>query len=297
VDVATGRGIGGFDGRPRATAASGPWLLVVTDAGIEARSVTGSSAWRVPVPANGLGWVTSNGPYLTTPISLRQDRLVRLSSNTGEVAWEHTVAGRVASLHPVGSATMVAVEDTGDGAGLLLLDRAGTVLLDHRLAGRVATIATDSAGAAVVTNGPAGAELLLVDPTTAAVIGPLALGPAAAWPLPLAIDGELIAVAHTDPGPGVLVVGRRDGTVHHRFALPAAPRAVALPEGRTVVAVVDTEVSAWSLTTGVSRWSLQLGRPIDVVSERPLLVRTDRTLLALDADPTRPRRQLRGTPS
>jgi hypothetical protein len=31
VDVATGRDVGDFDGRPRATAASGPWLLVVDD--------------------------------------------------------------------------------------------------------------------------------------------------------------------------------------------------------------------------------------------------------------------------
>jgi hypothetical protein len=95
----------------------------------------------------------------------------------------------------------------------------------------------------------------------------------------------------------VLVVGRRNGAVERRFALPAVPRAVALPEGRTVVAVVDTEVSAWSLATGTSRWWLDLGRPADVVSERPLLVRTDRALLALDADPSRPRRQLRGTTS
>jgi hypothetical protein len=297
VDVATGRGIGDFAGRPRTTAASGPWLLVVGDAGIEARSVTGSSAWRVPVPANGLGWVTANGPYLTTPISLRQDRLVRLSSNTGGVSWEHTVRGRVASLHPVGSSTLVAVEDTGDGAGLLLLDRAGTVQLDHRFSGRVSSVATDHAGAAVVTNGPGGAELLLVDPLTPAVLGPRSLGRVTGWPLPLALDGERVAVAAGDPDPGVLVVGRRNGAVERRFALPAVPRAVALPEGRTVVAVVDTEVSAWSLATGTSRWWLDLGRPADVVSERPLLVRTDRALLALDADPSRPRRQLRGTTS
>jgi hypothetical protein len=297
VDVATGRGIGDFDGRPRATAASGPWLLVVDDAGIEARSVTGSSAWQVPVPSNGLGWVTANGPYLTTPISLRQDRLVRLSSNTGGVSWEHTVRGRVASLHPVGSATLVAVEDTGDGAGLLLLDRAGTVRLDHRFAGRVSSVATDHAGAAVVTTGTGGAELLLVDALTLELLGPRPLGPVTGWPLPLAIDGERVAVAATVPEPGVLVVGRRDGAVQQRFALPAVPRAVALPEGRTVVAVVDTEVSAWSVATGRRRWWLDLGRAADVVSERPLLVRTDRALLALDADPSRPRRQLRGTTS
>jgi hypothetical protein len=297
VDLATGRSIGDFDGRPRASAAAGPWLLVVHDAAIEARSVTGSAAWRVPVPTNGLGWVTTNGPYLTVPVSLRRDQLVRLSSNTGEVSWEHTVAGRVAGLHPIGSATLVTVEDTGDGAGIVVLDRAGTVLLDHRLPGRVATVTTDAAGAAVVTNGPGGADLLLVEPTIPEVVGPLALGPVASWPLPVAIDDDLVAVAHTDPTPGMTVLGRRDGTVHHRFELPAIPRAVALPGGRTVAAVVDTEVSAWSLTTGVSRWRLELGRPAAMVSERPLLVRTDRTLVALDADPSRPRRQPRGTTS
>jgi hypothetical protein len=297
VDLATGRGIGDFAGRPRATAASGPWLLVVDDAAIEARSVTGSAAWRVPVPSEGLGWVTSNGPYLTTPISLRSDRLVRLSSNTGGPVWEHAVAGRVASLHPIGSTTLVAVEDTGAGAGLLVLDRSGAVVLDHRLTGRVAAVATDAGGAAVVTNGPRGAELLLVDPTGTGLVGPVPLGPVSAWPSPLAFDAEHVAVAHADPGPGVLVVRRDDGAVLHRFGLATTPRAIALPDGATVVAVVDTEVAAWSLATGTLRWRLELGRPTDVVSERPLLVRTDRTLLALDADPSRPRRQARGTTS
>ncbi len=297
VDLATGRDIGAFDGRPRASAASGPWLLLVHDGALEARSVTGSAAWRVPVPADGLGWVTANGPYLTTPISLRRDRLARLSSNTGEAAWEHTVAGRVASLHPLGSTTLVAVEDTGDGAALLVLDRRGTVLLDHRLVGRVTTVASDADGAAVVTNGPRGAELLLVDPLAVEVMGPVPLGPVASWPLPLAVDRDLVAVAHTHPTPGVTVLSRRDGTVEHRLDLAATPRAVALPDGRTVVVAVDTEVSAWSLTSGSTRWWLDLGRPADVVSERPLLVRTDRRLLAVDADPSRPRRQPRGTTS
>jgi hypothetical protein len=297
VDLATGRDVGAFEGRPRASAGAGPWLLLVHDGELEARSVTGSAAWRVPVPEDGLGWVTANGPYLTTPISLRRNRLVRLSSNTGQALWEHTVEGRVASLHPLGSATLVAVEDTGDGAALLVLDRRGTVLLDHRLVGRVTTVAADADGAAVVTHGPRGAELLLVDPLATEVIGPVSLGPAASWPWPLALDRDLVAVAHTRPAPGVTVLARRDGTVEHRLELPAIPRAVALPDGGTVIVAVDTEVSAWSLTSGTTQWWLDLGRPADVVSERPLLVRTDRTLLAIDADPTRPRRHPRGTTS
>jgi hypothetical protein len=297
VDVATGRDVGDFDGRPRATAASGPWLLVVDDDAIEARSVTGSSAWRVPVPPDGLGWVTANGPYLTSAVSLRQDRLVRLSSNTGEVTWERTIAGRVASLRPLGSATLVAVEDTGDGAAVLVVDRTGAVVVDHRLAGRVAAVAPDAAGAAVITAGPTGAALLLVDAATGRMVGPLALGRGGDWPLPVTIDGDLVAVARTDPAPGITVLGRSDGTVRQQIDLPAVPRSLAFPDGHSVVAVVDTEVSAWSLSTGAARWRLELGRPVDVVSERPLLVRTDRTLVALDADPSRPRRQARGTTS
>lgn len=295
VDIATGSDVGTFDARPRASAGSGPWLLVLVDGALEARSVTGAAAWRVPVPANGLGWVTGNGPYLTSPVSLRQDRLVRLSANTGQVQWDHTVRGRVGALYPLGSATLVAVEDTGDGAGILVLDRDGSVRLEHRVPGRVVLVATDAAGAAVVTNASTGADLLLVDPAAQAVLGPVPLGHLDDRPPPLALSGEQVAVGLADAGPGMTVVTRVDGSVDQQLPLPAAPRAVALPDARTAVAVVSREVSAWALTTGTLRWRLDLGRPGEVVSERPLLVRTDRKLVALDADPSRPRRPARGS--
>jgi hypothetical protein len=295
VDLATGSDIGTFAGRPGASAGSGPWLLVLDDGALEARSVTGAAAWRVVVPADGLGWVTGNGPYLTTPVSLRQDRLVRLSANTGQLQWEHTVRGRVAALHPLGSATLVAVEDTGDGAGVLVLERDGTVRLDHRVTGRVVTVVADPTGAAVVTDAAAGAELLLVDLLVPEVRGPVPLGHLGDRPPPLALGGDRVAVGLAEPAPGVAVVTRLDGDVEKQLALPATPRAVALPDARTAVAVVGSEVSAWSLTTGTRRWRLELGRPGELVSERPLLVRTDRKLVALDADPSRPRRPERGS--
>lgn len=293
LDAATGASIGSFAARIGGSAAVTPWLLVQHAGAIEARTVTGHVSWAVPVPDDALAWLTDNGAYLATRLSLRADRLVRLSVTTGALRWEHDVAGRVAAVHALGTSTLVAVEDAGDGARVQVLDRLGTVLVDAPVRGRVAHATTAADGtAAVVTEGPGGAELLLVvgGPTTR-VVGPVPLGDATRGTLPAAIGAGVVAVGTREPEPAVTVVGRSDGLVRHRFPVSPPLRDLALPGEATLVTVSGTSVHAWSLGTGAPRWTLDLGAPPTVVASLPLLVRSDHTLLALDPDPHRRRHE------
>jgi outer membrane protein assembly factor BamB len=295
VDPTTGRTVGSFAGRVGAAAPVSPWLVVTHAGSLEARSVTGSASWSLSVPDDALAWLTTNGPYLSSWRSLRSDRLVRLSVNTGSPRWEHDIAGRVAAVHALGSSTLVAVEDTGDGAGVLILDRRGTVLFDEPVTGRVAHVTPSAEGvAAVVTEGPGGAVLHVFDAERGTHLGPVDLGASSRGSLPPVIGAGLVAAATSDPEPVITVIGRGDGLVRLRLEVAAPLRGLALPGDATIVTVSGSEVSAWSLGTGVRRWWLELGDPGSVVASLPLLVRSDRTLVALDADPQRRRHERAG---
>jgi outer membrane protein assembly factor BamB len=297
LDPATGTPIGSFAARIGGTAAVSPWLVVQHDGAIEARTVTGTTSWSLPVPDDALAWLTDNGAYLASRVSLRSDRLVRLSVTTGTARWTHELAGRVAAVHALGTSTLIAVEDTGSGARVQLLDRLGAVLADAPVRGRVAHVTTARDGsAAVVSEGPSGVALLIVDGTSGRVVGPVDLGATISDTLPPAIGPGVVAVAAREPEPHLTVVGRGDGIVRHRFAVPAPLRDLALPGEATLVTISGTTVHAWSLGTGGARWHLDLGAPASVVASLPLLVRSDRTLLALEPDPQR-RRHERTTPS
>jgi hypothetical protein len=292
LDPATGTPIGSFAARIGGTAAVTPWLLVQHEGAVEARTVTGGTSWSLPIPGEALAWLTDNGAYLASRVTLRADRLVRLSVNTGLPRWEHGVAGRVAAVHAVGTSTLVAVEDTGSGARLQVLDRLGTLVLDAPVGGRVAHVTTAADGtAAVVTEGPAGAALLLVDGPSGRVLGPVDLGARTSDTLPPAIGPGVVAVGAREPEPRLTVVGRGDGLVRHRFTVDAPLRGLTLPGEATLVTISGSAVEAWSLGTGRPRWSLDLGGPAVVVATVPLIVRSDRTLVALEPDPQRRRHE------
>jgi hypothetical protein len=287
VDLATGSVVGSFDGPVAASASTGPWLLTVESSQLRARSVTGARSWERPIPPNSLAWPTTNAAYLSSMITLRSDRLSRLGGNTGEDRWEASLPGRVSGVVGAGPATVVALDDTGSGAALVVIDADGTILAVHPVSGRVAWITVDqvTGRAAAVTEGGAGASVLVVDTADGRELARAGLGDRASGTLPAALRGTEVAVAHAGPDAAITVLGAADGLVRQRIQLDGIPRHVELTADATVVGVTGREVRAWSLATGGLRWRVALGPSTMLLDDVPLTALGDRTLTVLIPDP------------
>lgn len=283
----TGSRVGAFDGPVGASASTGPLLLTIEGDHLRARAVGGAPSWERHIPDDALAWVTGNAAYLSRWVTLRSDRLTRLGGTTGRDRWEVTIDGRVASVGALGDATVVAVDDTGNGASVVLVEPDGALRAEHQVAGRVAWVTPDPVGRRVVavTEGSE-IQVTIVDTASGHLRARTSLGARTSGTLPPAVGEHVVAIARAGPDPTLTVLGSADGLVRFELPLPRPARSVAVVGDQTVVVHDDEGLTAWSLATGARRWQLDLGPTARTVHGVPLVVRDGRRVLALDPDPT-----------
>jgi outer membrane protein assembly factor BamB len=275
-------------GRVRRAAATRDGIAALAEGDILTFEPDGSERWRTAIPSRSLAWVTAAGAVLSSPLSVLADEVTALDPVDGAPSWTVATTGRVGGVHAVGELLLVAVEDTGRGASVLLLRDDGEVVAEHDVRGRVAFVtAAEDGSAVVVLERSDSAGVLVIEPERglARPVTDLGDGAGDTWAV-TAADG-IVAVGVSRPTPEVVVFGRRDGLIRLRIPLDEPGRALALPGDATVVASLDGSLTAWSLGTGGVRWQLGTDGAAEVLREQPLVVSDRTTLLAIEPDPAR----------
>lgn len=275
-------------GRVRRAVTTGDGIAALAGGDVVTFEPDGTERWRTAIPPRSLAWVTAAGTVLSTPLSVLADEVTALDPTDGSTRWTVPTTGRVGGVHAVGALLLVAVEDTGRGASVLLLDADGEVVADHDVRGRVAWVAAAEDGSAIVVlERSGGAGVLVIEPERGLARPVTDLGDGAGDTWAVTAGAGVVAVGVSRPSPEIVVLGRRDGLVRLRIPLDSPGRALALPGDATVVASLDGTLVAWSLGSGGLRWRLGTDGAAQVVREQPLVVSDRTSLVAIEADPAR----------